>query len=229
MLGASDAQEHHPGRPWSIRAPEPPAAASRVFPHQSTSPLCDAVIHCLLVATSTAEVSSWTALRGLLRDPQVLGWAWLAGAIFPAGRDGLEWMDFAACTTAADPDIWNPPTGRNHRPAKAICARCEVLEDCRLYAERVEALEGANLPGVWGGKSERERRREHPPTSRRRRVSRPSDSGLPKLERRRDYMREWRERRRGPSDITGVPVSARLGPGVEQGTGEGALAHPGAA
>ena len=44
--------------------------------------------------------------------------------------------------------------GEATEPAKAICARCLVRDDCLAYAltERI-------AHGVWGGLSERERRR----------------------------------------------------------------------
>jgi WhiB family redox-sensing transcriptional regulator len=40
------------------------------------------------------------------------------------------------------------------RDAKALCAVCPVSADCLTYA-----LPEARLMGVWGGTSERERRR----------------------------------------------------------------------
>ena len=44
--------------------------------------------------------------------------------------------------------------GGSVRPAKRVCMACEVREACLEYA-----LERDERSGVWGGMSERERRR----------------------------------------------------------------------
>lgn len=64
-----------------------------------------------------------------------------------------KWMDKAACTKA-DQAIFFPPKGASVGPAKMICATCPVLEECRAYA-----LMTNTKHGIWGGMSERERRR----------------------------------------------------------------------
>lgn len=63
------------------------------------------------------------------------------------------WMDGALCAQV-DMDIFYPEKGGTTRPAKAICARCDVQSECLIFA-----LEHDERFGVWGGKSERERRR----------------------------------------------------------------------
>lgn len=65
------------------------------------------------------------------------------------------WVAEAACL-GADPEIFFPIRGDNHMlaKAKAICAVCPVKDDCREYA-----LTNFVKHGVWGGTSERERRR----------------------------------------------------------------------
>jgi WhiB family redox-sensing transcriptional regulator len=52
------------------------------------------------------------------------------------------------------PEIFFPSDGIGVQVAQRICAECPVAEQCLEYAlaERVDH-------GVWGGKSERERRR----------------------------------------------------------------------
>ncbi|MBV8980855.1 MAG: WhiB family transcriptional regulator [Acidimicrobiia bacterium] len=47
-----------------------------------------------------------------------------------------------------------PVRGEEARPAKAICARCLVKDQCLAYA-----LDNGDKFGIWGGLSERERRR----------------------------------------------------------------------
>lgn len=62
-------------------------------------------------------------------------------------------MDLGACV-GADPDLFFPDRGESLEPAKKICADCIVQEECLEYA-----LELGERFGVWGGTSERERRR----------------------------------------------------------------------
>ena len=62
------------------------------------------------------------------------------------------WMDDALCAQV-DPDLWFPERGGPGSPAKRICARCPVREQC-LDENLMETH------GFWGGMSERERRAE---------------------------------------------------------------------
>lgn len=63
------------------------------------------------------------------------------------------WMDGALCTQF-DPESFYPEKGGSTQIAKAVCASCDVQEQCLKFAcDRDERF------GVWGGLSERERRR----------------------------------------------------------------------
>jgi WhiB family transcriptional regulator, redox-sensing transcriptional regulator len=53
-----------------------------------------------------------------------------------------------------DPDLHFPEKGAGTRGAKLVCRACEVRPECLEYA-----LEHDERFGVWGGLSERERRR----------------------------------------------------------------------
>ena len=64
-----------------------------------------------------------------------------------------EWMDLGLCRDNA-PEVFFPSDGAGVERARKICARCEVRDVCLEYA-LVEEIEH----GVWGGASERERRR----------------------------------------------------------------------
>lgn len=64
-----------------------------------------------------------------------------------------EWLERAACA-GVDPALFFPGRGEETKSARAICAGCPVREDCLEYALRT----GEKF-GIWGGKSERERRR----------------------------------------------------------------------
>jgi WhiB family redox-sensing transcriptional regulator len=63
------------------------------------------------------------------------------------------WRDKAACR-GLDPDIFYPVSDDDSANAKAICAACPVREACLEYA-----LANRERDGVWGGATERERRR----------------------------------------------------------------------
>jgi len=68
----------------------------------------------------------------------------------PAGPVA-DWKLDAACV-GSDPRLFFPERGEATRPAKAVCAGCPVAEEC-LDAGMWEKF------GIWGGLSERERRR----------------------------------------------------------------------
>lgn len=64
-----------------------------------------------------------------------------------------SWLERALCAQT-DPEAFFPDKGGSTREAKKVCLTCEV---------RAECLEAALLNderfGIWGGLSERERRR----------------------------------------------------------------------
>ena len=67
--------------------------------------------------------------------------------------DERAWMLEAKCLDA-DPEAFFPEKGGSTREAKRICAICPVREECLDYA-----LAHDERFGIWGGLSERERRR----------------------------------------------------------------------
>ncbi|MBM7230507.1 WhiB family transcriptional regulator [Dietzia cinnamea] len=69
-------------------------------------------------------------------------------------EDGQEsWQDRALCAQT-DPEAFFPEKGGSTREAKKICTGCEVKAECLEYA-----LANDERFGIWGGLSERERRR----------------------------------------------------------------------
>ncbi|MGH3450295.1 MAG: WhiB family transcriptional regulator [Haloechinothrix sp.] len=64
-----------------------------------------------------------------------------------------EWQDRALCAQT-DPEAFFPEKGGSTREAKRICHGCEVRSECLEYA-----LAHDERFGIWGGLSERERRR----------------------------------------------------------------------
>jgi len=65
----------------------------------------------------------------------------------------LAWQDRALCAQT-DPEAFFPEKGGSTREAKRVCAKCEVREPCLEYA-----LDHDERFGIWGGMSERDRRR----------------------------------------------------------------------
>ena len=67
-----------------------------------------------------------------------------------------DWRRYARCL-GADPALFYPATEDDDEaaePAKAICRVCPVREACLEYA-----ITAREKLGVWGGLTERERRR----------------------------------------------------------------------
>ena len=64
-----------------------------------------------------------------------------------------SWQDRALCAQT-DPEAFFPEKGGSTREAKKICTGCEVKAECLEYA-----LANDERFGIWGGLSERERRR----------------------------------------------------------------------
>ena len=98
------------------------------------------------------------------------GWADLAGLDLPPGvlvdggavvlplRPGgappaPDWKDRALCAET-DPEAFFPEKGGSTREAKKVCVSCDVRAECLDFA-----LGNDERFGIWGGLSERERRR----------------------------------------------------------------------
>ena len=77
-----------------------------------------------------------------------------AGSLLARDEDhALSWQDAAACASA-DPDAFFPEQGGSTRLAKAVCRACPVRRPCLEYA-----LASNEQFGIYGGLTERERRR----------------------------------------------------------------------
>ncbi|HEY3894783.1 MAG TPA: WhiB family transcriptional regulator [Pseudonocardiaceae bacterium] len=69
------------------------------------------------------------------------------------GPDQQDWQERALCAQT-DPEAFFPEKGGSTREAKRICSGCEVRAECLEYA-----LAFDERFGIWGGLSERERRK----------------------------------------------------------------------
>ena len=67
--------------------------------------------------------------------------------------DVQSWQERALCAET-DPEAFFPEKGGSTREAKKICTGCEVRAECLEFA-----LANDERFGIWGGLSERERRR----------------------------------------------------------------------
>lgn len=74
----------------------------------------------------------------------------LLGDLMNADRD---WQERANCL-GVEPDLFFPERGASTKEAKTVCHGCEVRLECLDYA-----LRHGEKFGIWGGQSERERRR----------------------------------------------------------------------
>ena len=68
-------------------------------------------------------------------------------------RDDKAWLERGACR-GLDPSVFYPDDDDDASEAKRICGECQVKVTCLEYA-----LSFREKDGVWGGATERERRR----------------------------------------------------------------------
>ena len=74
-------------------------------------------------------------------------------AVIEIEREEMVWQNYANCL-GVDPDLFFPERGASTREAKEVCRGCVVQDECLEFA-----LSNGEKFGIWGGKSERERRR----------------------------------------------------------------------
>lgn len=131
--------------------PADPSAADRYRQDEATS----------LEEQATAFLAAHEALDGsedldppvaLFAPPPAPTWIGLPG---DAGdyEGELGWQADALCAQT-DPEAFFPEKGGSTRDAKKVCAGCAVRVQCLDYA-----LANDERFGIWGGLSERERRR----------------------------------------------------------------------
>jgi WhiB family redox-sensing transcriptional regulator len=87
----------------------------------------------LIPATHVRNLVPWTGAAALI-EPE-------------------PWVQDAACAEV-DPEAFFPDKGGSTRNAKTVCKGCDVADECLAYA-----LRNDERFGIWGGKSERDRRK----------------------------------------------------------------------
>ncbi|MBG6083975.1 WhiB family transcriptional regulator [Zhihengliuella flava] len=78
---------------------------------------------------------------------------WLGLVGYDEDEGELGWQTEALCAQT-DPEAFFPEKGGSTRDAKKVCGACNVRSECLEYA-----LANDERFGIWGGLSERERRR----------------------------------------------------------------------
>ena len=87
-----------------------------------------------------------------MSDPRPAQPVSIEGVIKSDGSE-LSWQERALCAQT-DPEAFFPEKGGSTREAKRVCLSCDVRGECLEYA-----LAHDERFGIWGGLSERERRR----------------------------------------------------------------------
>lgn len=85
-----------------------------------------------------------------VRDSIKAVWLGVGGEV---DEGELGWQSRALCAQT-DPEAFFPEKGGSTRDAKRVCGACVVRSECLEYA-----LSNDERFGIWGGLSERERRR----------------------------------------------------------------------
>ena len=81
-------------------------------------------------------------------------WESIRGIFSLTGEESNDaWVSDALCAQT-DPEAFFPEKGGSTKDAKRICQMCPVRQECLQYA-----MENDERFGIWGGLSERERRR----------------------------------------------------------------------
>ena len=112
-----------------LAAHETPRALAEGDPHPSTD----------LLEVPVEQDADWSAVAGLYAVEEDEG--------------ELAWQTDALCAQT-DPEAFFPEKGGSTRDAKRVCEACPVQAECLDYA-----MSKDEKFGIWGGLSERERRR----------------------------------------------------------------------
>lgn len=100
---------------------------------------------------STAGETQVTESTAVEQTRTLVDWADDLSGLFEAVDQ--DWQEQALCAQT-DPEAFFPEKGGSTREAKRICRACGVRDECLEFA-----LANDERFGIWGGLSERERRR----------------------------------------------------------------------
>ena len=103
-------------------------------------------------------MAAWMSVAELVRsdddvDPSEASIAAFGAVLVHIERDRPDWHLDALCQEY--PDIsWFVDRGHSTEPAKAVCRRCAVRQECLM-----STADDPEVSGVWGGTTVGERRR----------------------------------------------------------------------
>ncbi|CAM3583164.1 WhiB family transcriptional regulator [Micrococcus flavus] len=103
--------------------------------------------------TPGATVTELAPRREAARAEGAERWEPVPGVVMEPVEGELAWQVDALCAQT-DPEAFFPEKGGSTRDAKRVCAACLVRQECLDYA-----MDNDERFGIWGGLSERERRR----------------------------------------------------------------------
>ena len=124
---------------------------SSVGPDDAVEPVSMDLLREPLVVAETFEPGSFGAAT--FGTDSFGSESFTAGTLGGDAAEEPGWQEQALCAQT-DPEAFFPEKGGSTREAKRICSGCEVRAECLEYA-----LANDERFGIWGGLSERERRR----------------------------------------------------------------------
>lgn len=74
--------------------------------------------------------------------------------------DRYAWMDNALCAQVGGDEWTEGLAGGGSQTAKRICRACPVRAACAAHATALEDYDGAAIRGVWGGRTQNQRRQQ---------------------------------------------------------------------
>jgi WhiB family redox-sensing transcriptional regulator len=122
-------------------------AMSVTMPVHDTEIVQPELVHAELMHSELSQAGPSEGAPGVLATADVV-----AAMVDPVEAE-LSWQERALCAQT-DPESFFPEKGGSTREAKKVCTGCEVRAECLEYA-----LAHDERFGIWGGLSERERRR----------------------------------------------------------------------
>ena len=146
---------------WFVDPAADPSAASTLTHDASLEDLATAYLAAAEAAEEESSVTALSEAPSRRTEPEVgevedtdSTWLGLPGLVPVEQIEGeLAWQVDALCAQT-DPEAFFPEKGGSTRDAKKVCAACDVKQECLDYA-----LGNDERFGIWGGLSERERRK----------------------------------------------------------------------
>ena len=139
---------------WFVDPADPAAAERHVRPSGDLDDEATAFLAAHEAPRALADGGPGPAVDLLEVPAEEADWSAVAGLYAVDEDEGeLAWQTDALCAQT-DPEAFFPEKGGSTRDAKRVCEACPVQAECLDYA-----MSKDEKFGIWGGLSERERRR----------------------------------------------------------------------